>query len=165
MTQEQADKGKTDLDGGEARLAMEASAAAAGARAVPSLGAARRRWGEALIKALLILAALISVLTTTGIVIALLRETIDFFGEVGVWEFLLGTKWTPLFEPASFGVRPLVIGTFLITGVALLVAVAARPRRRDLPVASTPSRACARRSSRSSSCSPACRRSCSATSR
>jgi phosphate transport system permease protein len=102
---------------------MEASAAsAAGARAVPSLGAARRRWGEALIKALLILASLISVLTTTGIVIALLRETIDFFGEVGVWEFLSGGKWTPLFEPPSFGVRPLVVGTFLITGIALLVA-------------------------------------------
>jgi phosphate transport system permease protein len=102
---------------------MEASAAsAAGARAVPTLGAARRRWGEMLVKALLILATLLSVLTTTGIVIALLRETIDFFSEVGVWEFLSGGKWTPLFEPASFGVRPLVIGTFLITGIALLVA-------------------------------------------
>jgi phosphate transport system permease protein len=75
-----------------------------------------------LVKALLILATLLSVLTTTGIVIALLRETIDFFSEVGVWEFLSGGKWTPLFEPASFGVRPLVIGTFLITGIALLVA-------------------------------------------
>ena len=102
---------------------MEASAAsAAGARAVPTLGAARRRWGERLVKALLILATLLSVLTTTGIVIALLRETIDFFSEVGVWEFLSGSKWTPLFEPPSFGVRPLVIGTFLITGIALLVA-------------------------------------------
>jgi phosphate transport system permease protein len=102
---------------------MEASStAAAGPRAVPTLGAARRRWGEDLIKALLILAALISVLTTTGIVIALLRETIDFFGEVGVWEFLSGGKWTPLFEPPSFGVRPLIVGTFLITAIALLVA-------------------------------------------
>jgi phosphate transport system permease protein len=101
---------------------MEASTTAAGPRAVPTLGAARRRWGEELIKALLILAALISVLTTTGIVIALLRETIDFFGSVGIWEFLSGGKWTPLFEPPSFGVRPLVVGTFLITGIALLVA-------------------------------------------
>jgi phosphate transport system permease protein len=101
---------------------MEASSTASGARAVPTLGAARRRWGEDLIKALLILAALISVLTTTGIVVALLRETIDFFGSVGIWEFLSGSKWTPLFEPASFGVRPLVIGTFLITGIALVVA-------------------------------------------
>jgi phosphate transport system permease protein len=101
---------------------MEASSTAAGARAVPTLGAARRRWGEDVIKALLILAALISVLTTTGIVIALLRETIDFFGTVGIWEFLSGSKWTPLFQPASFGVRPLVVGTFLITGIALVVA-------------------------------------------
>jgi phosphate transport system permease protein len=100
---------------------MEASTAA-GARAVPTLGAARRRWGEDVIKALLILAALISVLTTTGIVIALLRETIDFFGSVGIWEFLSGKKWTPLFNPGSFGVRPLVIGTFLITGIAVVVA-------------------------------------------
>jgi phosphate transport system permease protein len=102
---------------------MEASpATTVGTRAVPTLGAARRRWGEDLIKALLILAALISVLTTTGIVIALLRETIDFFGSVGVWEFLSGGKWTPLFEPPSFGVRPLIVGTFLITAIALLVA-------------------------------------------
>jgi phosphate transport system permease protein len=100
---------------------MEAGTAA-GTRAVPTLGAARRRWGEDIVKALLILAALISVLTTTGIVVALLRETIDFFGSVGVWEFLSGSKWTPLFNPGSFGVRPLVIGTFLITGIAVLVA-------------------------------------------
>ena len=101
---------------------MEASAPTAGERAVPALGTARRRWGETAIKGLLILAALISVLTTTGIVVALLRETIDFFGEVGVWEFLSGGKWTPLFEPPSFGVRPLVIGTFLITFIAMVVA-------------------------------------------
>ena len=62
---------------------MEAAGStAAGARAVPKLGAARRRYGEDVIKALLILAALISVLTTTGIVIALLRETLDFFGSI-----------------------------------------------------------------------------------
>jgi phosphate transport system permease protein len=101
---------------------MEASTPAAGVRAAPTRGAARRRWGESIVKALLILATLLSVLTTTGIVIALLRETIDFFGTVGVWEFLSGKKWTPLFEPPSFGVRPLIVGTFLITGIALLVA-------------------------------------------
>jgi phosphate transport system permease protein len=102
---------------------MEASSVtAAGARAVPTLGAARRRWGEDVIKALLILATLLSVLTTTGIVVALLRETIDFFGTVGIGDFLFGSKWTPLFEPASFGVRPLVVGTFLITGIAMIVA-------------------------------------------
>ena len=69
------------------------------------------RWGEDLIKGLLVLAALISVLTTTGIVLSLLEETIAFFGDVPIGDFLFGTEWTPLFEPPSFGVLPLVIGT------------------------------------------------------
>jgi phosphate transport system permease protein len=102
---------------------MEATAATSTRRAVPSLGPARRRWGEDVIKGLLFLAALISVLTTTGIVISLLRETVVFFQSVGITEFLFGTKWTPTFEPASFGVLPLVVGTFLITGIAMVVAI------------------------------------------
>jgi phosphate transport system permease protein len=89
----------------------------------PSLRAARRHYGEALIKGLLMLAALISVLTTTGIVISLIEETIVFFGEVGVGDFLFGTEWSPLIEPASFGVLPLLTGTFIITAIGMLVAV------------------------------------------
>ena len=102
---------------------MEAAGTtAAGARAAPSLGAARRRYGEDVIKGILILATMISILTTTGIVIALLRETLDFFNSIPIWDFLTGKKWTPLFEPGSFGVRPLVVGTLLTTAIALLVA-------------------------------------------
>ena len=69
------------------------------------------------------MAALISLLTTTGIVYALLEETIVFFGQVGVGEFLFGTKWTPLFGSASFGVLPLVAGTLATTLIGLLVAI------------------------------------------
>ena len=69
------------------------------------------------------LAALISVLTTTGIVLSLLEETISFFGEVGLGDFLFGTEWSPLFEPASFGVLPLVLGTMIISLIGMLVAV------------------------------------------
>ena len=76
-----------------------------------------------MIKGVLLSAALLSVLTTTGIVISLLRETIVFFEDVGVGEFLFGTEWSPVIKPQSFGVLPLVGGTFLITGIALLVAV------------------------------------------
>jgi phosphate transport system permease protein len=103
---------------------VEAGSTAAGrVRAeAPRLRAARRRWGEDVIKGLLLLAALISVLTTTGIILSLLEETITFFGEVGVGEYLFGTQWTPLFEPASFGVLPLVAGTMLISLVAMAVA-------------------------------------------
>ena len=69
------------------------------------------------------LAALISVLTTTGIVISLIEETISFFGEVPIGDFLFGTNWAPLFEPASFGVLPLVLGTMVISAIAMIVAV------------------------------------------
>ena len=89
----------------------------------PSLRAARRRYGESAIKGLLLLAASISLLTTAGIVFSLLEETVAFFREVGLSEFLFGTKWTPLFEPASFGVLPLVAGTFATTAIALVVAM------------------------------------------
>jgi phosphate transport system permease protein len=105
---------------------VEAAGTTAASRRRPeaiSLRASRRRYGEAVIKGFLLLAALISLLTTTGIVYALLEETVVFFGEVGVNDFLFGTKWSPLFEPASFGVLPLVVGTFATTFIGLLVAI------------------------------------------
>jgi len=89
----------------------------------PSLRAARRRWGEKVIKGLLLLAALISLLTTFGIVYALVEETIVFFREVPVHDFLFGTKWSPLFNPPSFGVLPLVAGTFFTTLIGIAVAI------------------------------------------
>jgi phosphate transport system permease protein len=89
----------------------------------PALGVARKRWGEEAIKGLLFLAALLSVLTTVGIVFSLVEEAVSFFGDVGVADFLFGTEWAPLFSEPSFGVLPLVTGTLLITAIALLVAV------------------------------------------
>jgi phosphate transport system permease protein len=94
-------------------------AAAPGAR---PLGVARRRWGEEAIRALLIIAAAISVLTTLGIVFALVEESVAFFDEVGT-RFFTDSEWAPLFSPPSFGIWPLLNGTFLITGIAVLVAI------------------------------------------
>ena len=87
------------------------------------LGVARPRYGEKVIKALLFAAAMVSVLTTTGIVFSLVEETVGFFGEVGIADFLFGTEWSPLFADPKFGVLPLITGTLLITGIALVVAV------------------------------------------
>ena len=87
------------------------------------LGVAKKRRGEQVIKGLLFCAAILSVLTTTGIVFSLLEETISFFGNVGIGEFLTGTDWSPLFADASFGVLPLVTGTLLVSAIALLVAI------------------------------------------
>jgi phosphate transport system permease protein len=84
---------------------------------------ARPRYGERAIKAALAGAALVSVLTTAGIVVALAVPTVAFFREVPVRDFLLGTVWTPLFADAEFGVLPLVSATLVITVVALAVAV------------------------------------------
>ena len=83
----------------------------------------RRKLIERSVHAVLFLCALISVLTTTGIVITLLGETIQFFGEVSIVDFLTGTRWTPLFASKSFGVLPLVNGTIVVALVAIVVAV------------------------------------------
>ncbi len=82
-----------------------------------------RRVREGLIHLLLLACALVSIATTFGIVYVLVDQSIPFFRQVGVHEFLLGTRWAPLLEPRSYGVLPLVAGTVLIAAGALLVAV------------------------------------------
>ncbi len=89
----------------------------------PVLGVAKRRRGEEAIRVALFVAALLSILTTLGIIFSLLKETLAFFGEVGIIEFLTGTEWAPLFADPSFGVLPLITGTLLVTGLALIVAI------------------------------------------
>jgi phosphate transport system permease protein len=65
----------------------------------------------------------LSILTTFGIVLVLLQETILFFREVSILEFLTGTRWTPLFASKQFGVLPLVNGTLLTATGAMFVAL------------------------------------------
>ncbi|MFF1676194.1 phosphate ABC transporter permease subunit PstC [Streptomyces sp. NPDC058256] len=81
------------------------------------------RYGEKVIKVLLVAASLVSVLTTIGIVIALIPPAGEFFGKVSFGDFITGTNWSPLFKPPHFGVLPLVGGTLMVTLIALLVAV------------------------------------------
>jgi phosphate transport system permease protein len=83
----------------------------------------RARIEQIVVVAVLLLATLVSVLTTVGIIFTLLRESYGFFQDVPVWEFLTGTKWAPLFSPQSFGVLPLIAGTLLAAGIAGAVAL------------------------------------------
>ncbi|MDA1347827.1 MAG: phosphate ABC transporter permease subunit PstC, partial [Chloroflexi bacterium] len=69
------------------------------------------------------LCALLSVLTTIGIVVSLFTQALGFFGEVSVWEFLTGTRWSPILKPTAFGVLPLVGGTLLVAALAGAVAI------------------------------------------
>ncbi|MCE2462993.1 MAG: phosphate ABC transporter permease subunit PstC [Dehalococcoidia bacterium] len=71
---------------------------------------------------ILFLCALLSIVTTVGIVLILLTEAVPFFNEVSILKFLSGKEWAPLFSIKSFGVLPLLSATAFIAGMALLVA-------------------------------------------
>lgn len=83
----------------------------------------RGRTFERLIELVLLLCAALSVAVTAGIIIVLAVETFEFLREVPLLEFLTGTEWTPLFARARFGVVPLVVGTLLVSAIAMLVAL------------------------------------------
>jgi phosphate transport system permease protein len=86
-------------------------------------GIAQRHAHERRIGVLLMGASTVSILTTVGIVAVLVYESIGFFADVSVWEFLTGTRWTPLFDSKQFGVLPLLMGSILVAGGAALVAL------------------------------------------
>ncbi len=67
--------------------------------------------------------ALVSVLTTIGIIYTLVWQAVGFFDTVAIWDFLTGTRWTPILKPRAYGVLPLVSGTLLIAAIAAIVAL------------------------------------------
>ncbi len=82
-----------------------------------------RQLKEGAVAAVMFLAAAIGALTTAGIILSLIGETIAFFRQVSIVEFVTETEWTPLFSVKKFGIWPLVTATFLTSLIALLVAV------------------------------------------
>jgi phosphate transport system permease protein len=93
----------------------------------PGVGSLRqpraRGLRERLIEAPLLLAALVSVVTTAGIIGVLLFETIEFFKEVPIGLFLTDTQWTPLFSDKHFGIVVLLSATLLTSVGAMVVAL------------------------------------------
>jgi len=78
---------------------------------------------ERLIQGLLALCSAVSIFTTAGIIGVLLVETVAFFGQVSLWDFLTDSQWTPLFAEKHFGIMVLASATFLTSAIALLVAL------------------------------------------
>lgn len=78
---------------------------------------------ERIIEILLFLATTVGVVTTAGIVIVLAFQTLEFFLEVSPAEFFTGTRWSAGIRPFAWGVLPLVSGTLLVAGIAMLIAV------------------------------------------
>ena len=110
-----------------------------------------RRRVEGIFKFIFFLFSTMAVLTTIGIILSLIFETIRFFSQVGFFEFIFGTHWSPqtairedhIGSSGSFRAIPLFTGTLLITAVAISIAAPlglysaiflsqyAKPRTRD----------------------------------
>ncbi|MDZ5783707.1 phosphate ABC transporter permease subunit PstC [Marinococcus luteus] len=78
---------------------------------------------EKLMPAVFLLCAIISILTTLGIVFTLLFETVTFFRGVPFADFFASTEWYPFFSEPQYGIWPLVNGTLLVAGIAMMVAI------------------------------------------
>jgi phosphate transport system permease protein len=79
---------------------------------------------EGVVLALLMLASTIAILTTVGIVLSMLSESIRFFGLYPIQDFFFGLTWSPAFQGNSqLGLLPLLWGTLYITLISMLVAV------------------------------------------
>ena len=78
---------------------------------------------EQIIERLLLFCSLLSVFTTGAIIYVLVSESLGFFKEVSLINFLTDKEWTPLFVNKHFGILPLLSGTLLTTVIALCVAV------------------------------------------
>ena len=78
---------------------------------------------EVLTFALLVFLSSITLLTTLGVILSLVGDVAQFFRRVPLTEYLFAPEWTPLFADPRYGISPLIAGTFLVTLIALLVAV------------------------------------------
>lgn len=83
----------------------------------------QQRYKELIIEKFLLFSALITILTTIGIILVLAIEAFKFFSEVSAFEFLTETEWTPLYTIKKYGILPLLSGTFITSFIAILVAL------------------------------------------
>ena len=133
------------LAAAERLIAWRQIAIVAFAAAVGAVGLAGLLWGrraimpsfrarnavERTILILMIILSTLSIVTTVGIVLSLLFESLRFFAQVSVVEFLFGLQWSPqtairadqVGSSGAFGAVPLFAGTLLITLIAMIVAV------------------------------------------
>ncbi len=90
----------------------------------PPIPLTRQRPGsERIIELALFASAVLGVLVTAGIILVLGFQTFEFFAQVSPVEFFTGTRWSGAIQPYVFGIWPLVSGTVLVAGIAMLVAV------------------------------------------
>ncbi|HOC60051.1 MAG TPA: phosphate ABC transporter permease subunit PstC [Smithellaceae bacterium] len=82
-----------------------------------------RKTKEIFMKYIFFLFSLVSVVVLGLIVYSLFREGLPLFTVVSVKDFLFGMEWYPTYEPPSFGIFPLMVGSLIVTLMATLIAV------------------------------------------
>ncbi len=78
---------------------------------------------EKVINYVLFIFALSSILFLTGIIIVLFKEGFPIFRKVGIFKFIFGRDWYPTYDPASFGILPLLSGSLVVTVGAMIFSV------------------------------------------
>jgi phosphate transport system permease protein len=82
-----------------------------------------RKNKEVFIKYLFLLFALVSIIVLGLIVFSLFREGMPLFATVPFRDFLFGLEWYPTYDPPSFGIFPLIVGSLIVTAIATLISV------------------------------------------
>lgn len=76
---------------------------------------------EGIMHALFLICACVSILAVVLICVYLFSTGIPAMGEIGVTDFLFGTKWKP--SSGYYGIFPMIIGSILVTGIAIAIGV------------------------------------------
>ena len=83
----------------------------------------KRKTAEKIIESILALSGALTIVVTLGIIMVLFSESLNFFKEVSIFDFLTDTEWTPLFTQKHYGILPLLAGTLLTTLIAVGTAM------------------------------------------
>ena len=78
---------------------------------------------ETVMKYIFLISALISVLSIILIFYFIFSGGLPFILQQGIWEFLTGTNWRPTASQPEFGILPMIVGSLIVTGGAILIGV------------------------------------------
>lgn len=81
------------------------------------------KYKEKIMHIVFLCAALVSIAAVVLICLFLFVNGIPAMAKIGMFDFLLGTKWAPSNEPASFGIWPMILGSIYITTGAVILGV------------------------------------------
>ncbi|MCX7920359.1 MAG: phosphate ABC transporter permease subunit PstC [bacterium] len=82
-----------------------------------------RRFHEFIIEKLIVISGITSIIFVALIFLLLLKEGVSLFATVPLSEFLTGKHWYPISDPPKFGILPLILGSLLVTGGAMVISI------------------------------------------